>query len=44
VRGRFPLIEREFQRVDTNGDGRLSLQELHQFRRMMAEMPPMKKK
>jgi serine/threonine protein kinase len=37
VRGRFPVIAREFQRVDKNGDGRISLQEFLQARRIMIE-------
>jgi len=37
VRGRFPVIAREFQRVDKDGDGRLSPQEFFQARRIMLE-------
>ena len=37
VRGRFPVIAREFQRVDKDGDGRISPQEFFQARRVMLE-------
>ena len=37
VRGRFPVIAREFQRVDKDGDGRISPQEFFQARRIMLE-------
>lgn len=36
VAGRFPLIERGFQRVDTDGDGRISPQEFFRLRRFQA--------
>jgi Ca2+-binding EF-hand superfamily protein len=35
VRGRFPAVERNFSTVDSNHDGRISLDELWQFRRKM---------
>jgi len=37
VRGRFPHLAREFGRVDTNGDGRISLAEFERFRMMQLE-------
>jgi serine/threonine protein kinase len=37
VRGRFPVIAREFQRVDKDGDGRISLQEFIHAREAMLE-------
>ena len=37
VRGRFPGIAREFARVDADGDGRISMREFFQFRRMQLE-------
>jgi len=37
VRGRFPVIAREFQRVDKDGDGRISLQEFFHARQVMLE-------
>ena len=37
VRSRFPLIAKEFARVDTDGDGRLSLREFLQVRRQQLE-------
>jgi serine/threonine protein kinase len=37
VRGRFPVIAREFQRVDKDGDGRISPQEFLQARQVMLE-------
>jgi serine/threonine protein kinase len=37
VRGRFPLIAREFQRVDKDGDGRISPQEFFDIRRAQLE-------
>ena len=40
VRGRFPAVEKNFAAVDTNGDGRISLEELWQFRKkLMAGRP-----
>ncbi|HEV3008465.1 MAG TPA: protein kinase [Burkholderiales bacterium] len=37
VRGRFPLIAKEFARTDTDSDGRISLREFLQVRRMQLE-------
>jgi Ca2+-binding EF-hand superfamily protein len=37
VRGRFPGIAREFARADGDGDGRISLREFFQVRRMQFE-------
>ena len=37
TRLRFPVIAREFQRVDRDGDGRISPQEFFQARRIMLE-------
>jgi len=37
VRGRFPLIEREFNRVDADRDGRISPQEFFRLRRWQAQ-------
>jgi len=37
VRGRFPFIAREFGRVDTDGDGRISLEEFRHLRRLQLE-------
>jgi serine/threonine protein kinase len=37
VRGRFPFIEREFTRVDADGDGRVSLDEFWRLRQMQAQ-------
>jgi serine/threonine protein kinase len=37
VRGRFPLLAREYGRVDASGDGRISVQEFAQFRRLQLE-------
>ena len=37
VRGNFPVIAREFQRVDKDGDGRISLQEFVHAREAMLE-------
>lgn len=37
VRGRFPVIAKEFGRVDASGDGRISVQEFAQFRRLQLE-------
>lgn len=37
VRGRFPFLERRFERVDSDGDGRISLQEFQRLRRQQAE-------
>lgn len=37
VRGKFPGIAREFARVDADGDGRISLREFFQFRRLQME-------
>ncbi|MDH3287909.1 MAG: EF-hand domain-containing protein [Betaproteobacteria bacterium] len=34
--GHFPLIEREFQRIDADGDGRISPQEFFRLRRFQA--------
>ena len=42
VRGRFPLIAREFQRLDTDHDGRISLPEFIEVRRMQIEKRFMK--
>ncbi len=35
VRGRFPAVEANFAEADSNHDGRISLDELWQFRRKM---------
>ena len=35
VRGRFPAVERNFAEVDSNRDGRISLEEFWQFRRRL---------
>jgi serine/threonine protein kinase len=37
VRGRFPFIARNFNRVDTDGDGKISLQEFRHLRRQQLE-------
>ncbi|MBI3371893.1 MAG: protein kinase [Betaproteobacteria bacterium] len=37
VRGRFPVIAKAFERVDTDGDGRISLQEFMRARRLQFE-------
>jgi len=37
VRGRFPLIAREFARVDADGDGRIALREFLRVRRLQLE-------
>jgi serine/threonine protein kinase len=37
VRGRFPVIAREFAKVDADGDGRISLLEFLQFRKRQFE-------
>jgi serine/threonine protein kinase len=37
IRGRFPVIAREFQRVDKDGDGRISPQEFLHARQAMLE-------
>jgi hypothetical protein len=37
VRGRFPMIAKEFARVDSDNDGRISLREFLQVRRMQLE-------
>jgi len=37
VRGRFPMIAKEFARVDTDNDGRISLREFLQVRRQQLE-------
>jgi len=37
VRGRFPLIDREFGRVDADGDGRISPQEFQRLRSQQAQ-------
>lgn len=37
VRGRFPAIAREFERVDHDKDGRVSLREFLEFRRLQLE-------
>jgi hypothetical protein len=43
VRGRFPGLEHDFRRVDADGDGRVSLREFFQFRRMQVEQQFRKK-
>jgi serine/threonine protein kinase len=41
VRGRFPAVEKNFAEVDSNHDGRISLEELWQFRRkIIGARPP----
>jgi serine/threonine protein kinase len=40
VKGRFPFIERSFPRVDTNGDGRISVEEFFQLRKMQMNLRP----
>ena len=37
VQDRFPGIERQFERVDSDGDGRISPEEFFRFRRLQAE-------
>jgi len=37
MRNRFPYLAREFTRIDRDGDGRVSLEELFQAKRAMAE-------
>ena len=37
VHGHFPMIARNFQRVDTDGDGRISLHEFAELRRLQFE-------
>jgi len=37
VQGRFPGIERQFERVDSDGDGRISPEEFLRFRRLQME-------
>ncbi|MGH8620586.1 MAG: EF-hand domain-containing protein, partial [Burkholderiales bacterium] len=37
VQGRFPAIEREFERVDSDGDGRISPEEFLRLRRFQAQ-------
>ena len=37
VRGRFPVLAREFARIDSDGDGRVSLREFAAARRMQLE-------
>jgi hypothetical protein len=37
VRGRFPMIAKEFARVDADNDGRISMREFLQFRRQQLE-------
>jgi hypothetical protein len=37
MRNRFPYMAKEFARVDRDGDGRVSLEELFQAKRAMAE-------
>ena len=37
VHGRFPFIARDFKRVDTDGDGKISWQEFRQLRRQQIE-------
>ena len=41
VRGRFPAIERNLGEVDSNRDGRISLEEFAQFRKkiMVGKLP-----
>jgi hypothetical protein len=44
AQGRFPFIAKEFQRIDRDGDGRISPHEFVDLRRAQAEQPFMKKK
>ncbi|HUN69454.1 MAG TPA: protein kinase [Burkholderiales bacterium] len=37
VRGRFPVVAREFSRIDTDGDGKISMQEFKRLRTAQLE-------
>jgi Ca2+-binding EF-hand superfamily protein len=43
IQGRFTFIDREFQRVDADGDGRISPEEFWRIRRFQAQQKLKKK-